>query len=228
MISPDQQTREERGTSPQATFAVRPLVVCFAFTLIGIGVLLSMSKAPNVLFSTLPVTGVASTPKIGAEIGPLQSAPIAPHGELIVIHVEVQDILDHAVVQSGWEVPVSEVIGQFELAAQMQNIGLIAHNHLVGGDFLRLRPDMLVRVTMADESIQLFEIYSLTSYQASNPYDFTQSFVDLATGDFLHPVDLFHRMYRPNELTLQTCIEIDGLPTWGVFFVQAKVFDPLD
>ena len=224
----DEQGSQKESNSVRGSLGLKIPRAWVLLIAVGVWAFFGTAKTSKALLFVLPMTGGQDSFQINTEIKPAQVAAAKASQEIIAVHVEVWDVLDHGVVQSGHEAPLSELIGQFDVAARRQNIGLIAHNHLSGGKFFRLWPGMLVRATLADGSSQLFEIYSLSSYQASNPNDYSQPFVDLATGDSLRPIELFDRAYRPNELTFQTCIEVDGVPTWGVFFAHAKAFEILD
>lgn len=225
MKTPSHEVQQKSAIPVKGLSRRKTLVVYFVLVALSVGSFLVTENSSSDFISVLPVTGEHNTIQNTLGLTPLQSSQQNSPNHLIALRVEVQEVLNNVVVQSGFEPPLNETIGQFEAAYQRNNIGLIAHSYLAGGDFFRLWPGMLVQATLADGSYQVFEIYKLTSYQASDPYDFSKPFVDLVTGDLLDPVEVFDRAYQLDELTFQTCIEIDGVPTWGVFFAQAKALN---
>jgi hypothetical protein len=73
-----------------------------------------------------------------------------------------------------------------------------------------------------DGSTTSFRIEAMHRFQALSP-DSTQSrFIDLESGEELSAASLFYNIYNnDNAVVLQTCIENDGISTWGRLFVVA-------
>jgi hypothetical protein len=60
-------------------------------------------------------------------------------------------------------------------------------------------------------------------YQAISPSSPTSDFQNLDENEYLTTSQLFMQMYGgSHHLTFQTCIEMNGNPSWGRMFVVAE------
>jgi hypothetical protein len=145
----------------------------------------------------------------------------------VVKGVYVQGLLAFRIAQqpSGNPSFVSEnenEITQFDLARQMGVTGLLAHNDLAGQKFPELTIGQIVHVVYGDGSIQVYKISALARYQALDPTSGASNFKDLGSGETLRSNEIFKQYYTGSDhVTLQTCINQGGNPSWGRLFVVA-------
>jgi hypothetical protein len=112
---------------------------------------------------------------------------------------------------------------QFQLAARYGVIGLLAHNYLSGKDFYRLVEGLQVLVVNGDGSLQNYRITEVIEYQKVTPGSNWSQYINLETGERLTTYQVFSQYYQgEHHLTFQTCLERDGLETWGLRFVVAE------
>lgn len=112
---------------------------------------------------------------------------------------------------------------QFQLAARYGVIGLLAHNYLSGQDFYRLVEGLKVLVVNGDGSLQNYRITQIVEYQKVTPGSNWSQYIDLDTGERLTTYQVFSQYYQgEHHLTFQTCLERDGVETWGLRFVVAE------
>ena len=112
---------------------------------------------------------------------------------------------------------------QFQLAARSGVIGLLAHNYLSGKDFYRLVEGLKVLVVSGDGTLQDYRITEVIEYQKVTPGSNWSHYINLETGERLTTYQVFSHYYQgEHHLTFQTCLERDGLETWGLRFVVAE------
>ena len=127
---------------------------------------------------------------------------------------------------AGYVPSVAGLAAQFSFAAQSGITGLIAHNYLAGELFFNLEIDQEVTVVYGDGRMQHYIIRDQQRYQALSPDSPYSDFLDLDTNVRLSSTDLYNRVYTgAHHLTFQTCIENDGILTWGRLFVIAESVD---
>ncbi|MFZ5821758.1 MAG: hypothetical protein ACOYYJ_17825 [Chloroflexota bacterium] len=134
---------------------------------------------------------------------------------------------------TGWPGYVAETAGvvtQFGMAAEVGNVGLLAHNYLAGQAFTNLFPGQEVRLVYGDGSVEYFVVTEVLQYQALQPYSPTSEFRNLETSLTITVEELFRQVYRgERHVTFQTCIEANGNGSWGRLFViaqpKAEIFD---
>ncbi|TAK11933.1 MAG: sortase [Anaerolineae bacterium] len=187
-------------------------------TLILITVLLITS------LSAVFTTRAASLPVTGAQAAPIAaSAAASPaKGSLTATKVVAHGLFTYTVVQNGNSVPTGgSSVGQYAAAAKKKSIGLLAHNYLAGGSFASLKVGQLITVTFSDGSTKTYKVYSVQTYQATDPNDFSQPFIN-SNGKKVSARTVFNAAYKANQVTFQTCIAKNGYSSWGVLFVIAK------
>jgi len=118
----------------------------------------------------------------------------------------------------------ADTVTQFAAASNYGSIGLIAHNNLAGAQFSDLKVDERIILVYGDGSQQQFEITEIDEYQALSPYSPYSNFVDLDVPETtLSATSLFMKVYNPDDrLVMQTCIEKDGVDSWGRLFIIAE------
>jgi hypothetical protein len=116
-----------------------------------------------------------------------------------------------------------ETVTQFQLATRYGVIGLLAHNYLSGEDFYKLIEGLKVVTVRGDGSQDIYRINTIKEYQKLTPGSNWSHYIDLETGERLTTYQVFSQFYQgDHHLTFQTCIERDGLETWGLRFVVAE------
>ena len=149
----------------------------------------------------------------------------------VVRGVFIQDVLALPVVQQ----PVDNlnyvsdrlgVLTQFQMAAEFEVIGLLAHNNLSGNDFFMLQPDQEVWVIYGDKAVRKYRVSEIVTFQKLKPFSPQSDYLDLSTEFKLSTSEMFRRFYRgEHHLVFQTCLEKDGLMNWGLLFVTAVPID---
>lgn len=123
----------------------------------------------------------------------------------------------------GFVSPAPGVLTQFGQASQLGATGLLAHNYLAGMRFSQMRAGQILYLVYGDGRSESYTVTQLVMYRALQPDSDYSSFVNLATGERLNAFSLFTRMYgRRGTVVLQTCIEANGISTWGRLFVVAE------
>lgn len=145
--------------------------------------------------------------------------------------VYVPNVMAFAVEQqpAGYPGYVSEadsVVTQFSIAAEVGNVGLLAHNTHAGAFFSNIQQGNLIVLVYGDGHTETFMAQSIQRYQALDPYNPYSQFKDLDAQTTLTAEDLFNKVYRGDyHLTLQTCIENNGNASWGRLFIVAVPVD---
>ena len=111
---------------------------------------------------------------------------------------------------------------QFAMASQFGNIGLLAHNYLSGKSFSHLAVGQEVRLVYGDGRVEYFIVTEILQYQALQPTSPWSSFRDLNDNATLNSEQMFKRVYAGDRhVTFQTCIQEEGISSWGRLFVVA-------
>jgi len=115
-----------------------------------------------------------------------------------------------------------DAVTQFSLAQNYNSIGLLAHNTAAGQYFFNLMYGDIIEVVYGDGDIDLYKVEEIRKYQALSPYSSSSNFTDLLTGETFSAANVFYQMYSgDHHLTLQTCIQKDGIDAWGRLFIIA-------
>jgi hypothetical protein len=86
-----------------------------------------------------------------------------------------------------------------------------------------MNPEDHVALIYGDGKVRYYVVVAIDRYQALQPHNPFSEFIDLSNNSRLTSTDLFYREYNGDgELVLQTCIEMDGSPSWGRYFVKSK------
>lgn len=142
--------------------------------------------------------------------------------------VYIQNVMAYPIVQqpSGYAGYVStneDVLTQFNMAAEVGNVGLLAHNFLAGKSFSSMVEGDVVVLVYGDGHTEKFKVTGIYSYQALSPLSPTSKFKNLDTKVTITAEELFRLVYRGDRhVTFQTCIEANGNSSWGRLFVIAQ------
>jgi len=111
---------------------------------------------------------------------------------------------------------------QFAMASQYGNVGLLAHNYLSGRSFSQIEVGQEVRLVYGDGRVEYFIVTEILQYQALQPNSQWSSFRSLKDDITLSAEQMFKRVYTDDRhLTFQTCIQAEGISSWGRLFVVA-------
>ena len=142
--------------------------------------------------------------------------------------VYISDVLALPVVQQpigndGFVSNNNGQVTQFALASQYGNIGLLAHNYLSGQSFSQIEVGQEVRLVYGDGTIKYFLVKEVLHYQAMDPNSPWSSFRHIEDNTILNSEQMFNRVYAgEHHVTFQTCIQAEGISTWGRLFVVAE------
>ncbi len=145
--------------------------------------------------------------------------------------VYVANVMAFAVEQQpvgypGYVSTADLIVTQFSIAAEVGNIGLLAHNTHAGAFFPSIKQNDPIVLVYGDGHIETFMAQSILRYQALDPLNPYSQFKDLGTQVSLTAEELFNKVYRGDyHLTLQTCIENNGNASWGRLFIVASPID---
>lgn len=146
--------------------------------------------------------------------------------------VYVEGILAFPVIQQPEKDPTYvstewNVVTQFRSAARNGVTGLLAHNYLSGADFYQLSAGQEIWVVYGDGTYRRYRIEDVSQYQKLAPSSLQSDLIELETGKRLTTSEVFNRHYNgDHKLTLQTCLENEGLSNWGLTFWTATPLDP--
>ena len=201
----------------------------FLILVVSFVIILGLPQSAASVF--IPVTGYEN-PTVNEEntIPSLQDFTTAlstgDASELVGVYVD--QTFAYPVVQqpagSPAFVSVEEaVLTEFSLAGQYGSTGLLAHNYLAGESFDQLQESQQVSLVFGDGSTQEYTITSVRVFQAISPYNPYSNFEDLESHTVLSSTDLFMETYAlEGALIFQTCLEKDGIDSWGRIFVIAE------
>ena len=119
----------------------------------------------------------------------------------------------------------NDTVTQFKSAAVNGVTGLLAHNFLTGIQFYKMEIGQEVDVVYGDGHIARYQIDGIFQFQKLDPDNLRSDLINLKTGKRETTNQVFSRFYAGEDhVTFQTCLERDGLSSWGLTFVVA---DPL-
>jgi hypothetical protein len=141
------------------------------------------------------------------------------------IRLEINQILAFQIVNQpagnpGYVSSIPDTLTQFSLADQYQSKGFLAHNYLAGASFSRIRIGDHVNLVYENQKSETYQITEIRKFQALSPYSPYSEFVDRSDGKHYSASELFLDIYdHPDRLVLQTCLEKNGVDTWGRVFI---------
>jgi hypothetical protein len=185
--------------------------------ILAISILLLVTLLLGKEITSIPMTGQGAT-QTTINVQNLNKSKYQSQNR--VEKVDVPDLFSYPVLLLDNK-PPEDGVGQYKDATRWNNIGLIAHNHSAGNSFFKLSPGMKATVTFSSGEIEIYTVYNVMIFQASNPNSFRDPFIS-SEGEKIQAKDLITKAYQSGELTFQTCVAAEGSMTWGLFFVQAK------
>lgn len=116
----------------------------------------------------------------------------------------------------------ANVVTQYRFASRYGTIGLLAHNNLAGANFTLLAMGQKIRIVYGDGRTITYEVTSTYRYQAVQPNSTYGPFVNLEDGKTYTAWEVFQLVYAGGDhVTFQTCIEQNGISSWGRLFIIA-------
>ena len=133
------------------------------------------------------------------------------------------DVLQQPANNPGYISSYENTVTEFSMARDYGTIGMLAHNYLAGDQFNSLEIGDVIYLVFGDGSFEPYTIAESLSYQALQPNSPYSNFVNLDNPEeFLSAADLFYSIYgQEDTLVLQTCIENEGIDSWGRLFIVA-------
>ena len=149
--------------------------------------------------------------------------PLSPHLQTYRWTLTMAlSIVQQPVGFPGYVSTEDSVATQFGIAAEVGNVGLLAHNTHAGSLFSNIKQGDRIILVYGDGHIESFMVNSIQRYQALDPFSPRSEFKNLETQTSVTAQDLFNNVYRGEyHLTLQTCIENNGNSSWGRLFIMA-------
>jgi hypothetical protein len=140
----------------------------------------------------------------------------------------VPGILSNPIIQqpnNNWSY-VSEDpdnITEFQSAHSNQVTGLLAHNFLIGAKFYDIQIGQYLAIVYGDGSVKRYQVTGIFQFEKLNLSSLTSDFIDLQTKKQVSSTEIFNRFYTGSDkVTLQTCLERGGQPSWGLTFIVAE------
>jgi len=165
----------------------------------------------------------ASLPTLSEFIVTVSNNTSAPAG------IYVSNTLAFPVVQQPSDNPAfvstkENVVTNFTFSSQYKSTGLLAHNYLAGSQFTAINNGQHLALVLGNGTVVYYKVIAIKSYQALQPYSPYSNFIDLAdTSRKLSATDLFMETYGiADRLVLQTCIDAEGVDSWGRLFIIAE------
>jgi hypothetical protein len=125
--------------------------------------------------------------------------------------------------QPGFVSSVEGVVTQFSLAQKYNVVGLLAHNFSSGSLFFGIKLGDNINLIFGDGTIKELQVTKVEKYQALSPSSPYSEFINLSTGERLSAEKMFYKYYTGDpHVILQTCIQKDGISSWGRLFVIAE------
>lgn len=195
---------------------------------------LLLGSLPAIPVTGLELQGFAAEAVITPDLTLEEFAKEVINGnESQIVGVYVDDAFAYPIIQQPVNNPafVSTEEGkvtQFSTASRYGSIGLIAHNTLAGADFSLLRVGDIITLVNGDGSARTYSITQVKQFQALSPTSPYSAFIDLDNpSTTLNVATVFTNVYAAKDrLVLQTCIEMDGIDSWGRLFIIAEPVEP--
>ncbi len=193
----------------------------FIYTIETISIMLS-------LFFT-PVSALAqeyaeqSFPHFSTFVETIQNGKAGVLEGVYVPNVFALPVTQQPVGNPGFVSQAADIVTQFGMAAEVGNVGLLAHNNLAGKEFTNLSLGDEVRLVYGDGKVEYFIVTQKLQYQALQPYSPYSEFRDLETTQTISAEELFRKVYRgERHVTFQVCIAANGIEAWGRLFIVAQ------
>lgn len=124
--------------------------------------------------------------------------------------------------------PDPQVVTQFSLASQYGSTGLLAHNTAAGEYFADITAGQRIILVYGNGNLHYYRVEQIRKFKALLPDSPYSDFVDIASPEkTLSAENLFYQVYQSHgDLVFQTCIEGNGLSSWGRLFIIAHPIAP--
>lgn len=131
-------------------------------------------------------------------------------------------VVEQPINNPGFISESENTVTRFRTADKYGSTGFLAHNYLAGSKFLDLKVGDRIDLKIENEETQSFWVFSIRKFQALSPCSAYSDFIDLESGQRFSASELFLDFYGQDDLiVLQTCLEKDGLKSWGRIFIMA-------
>lgn len=116
----------------------------------------------------------------------------------------------------------ARVVTQFQSALNYGVTGLLAHDYLAGRRFAHLRLGQDIHLRDRSGASTRYRVAEIARFRRLQPRNPASDLVSLPGGARLTCEQVFDRFYTgPHRLTLQTCLSLFGLLTYGLIFITA-------
>jgi hypothetical protein len=110
----------------------------------------------------------------------------------------------------------------FADAAENGVTGLLAHNFLAGALFYNLEIGGELWLVNGEEETTAYTVTNIEQFQKIDGEE-TDTYIDLRTQESMSTSEVFERFYTGEpHLVLQTCLEENDDPSWGLTFIVAQ------
>lgn len=162
--------------------------------------------------SLLPYT--LAVQRSGSQDQKVSQVSVRNHFSFVVVEQPAND--------PGYVSSQENTLTLFRLAERFGSTGLLAHNYLAGSAFLDLTVGDKIDLAYDDGQSRSYWIFSIRKFQAVTPTSPYSAFIDLENGKQYLASELFLEIYgQVNILILQTCLDNQGVESWGRIFLQA-------
>ena len=193
----------------------------FIYTIEAVSIMLSLFFTPAIALAQKYAE--KSIPNFSTFVESIQDGKAGVLVGVYVPQVFALPIVQQPVGNPGYVSQSPNVITQFEMATEVGNVGLLAHNNLAGQEFTNLSLGNEVRLVYGDGKVEYFVVTQMLRYQALQPYSPYSEFRDLETSQTITAEELFRKVYRGDRhVTFQVCIAANGIDAWGRLFIIAQ------
>lgn len=106
-------------------------------------------------------------------------------------------------------------------------VGLLAHNFLSGNLFYKLKAGQEIVLVYGAGRLRRYQVTNSANFERLTRSNLRSNFQEIETGATFTADEVFERFYKgDHHITLQTCIERDGIWNWGVRFIVAEPVEP--
>lgn len=171
----------------------------------------------------LQTTGELSAVELRELVPPLSASSADQIAGVIAPGVFSLPVLQQPENEPWFVSSAPRAVTQFNLAVEYGSLGFLAHNTLAGSVFYDLDIGEDFIVVYGNGDLARFRVVETRSFQALDPNNPYSEFRVLDGSErTLTSTDLFHQVYaQPHRAVLQTCLEAEGDPNWGRYFVIA-------
>ena len=115
-----------------------------------------------------------------------------------------------------------DILTHFNLADEYGSTAFLAHSHLAGSHFKDMQVGDFIYLIHKIRKYESYQVVSIREFQALSPNSEYSSFLDLENEEEYSASELFLEIYGEGDrLIFQTCLEREGVESWGRMFVIA-------